>query len=120
MFCCGRSLSFNKIVKKKMKSPIRNDNEGVESAEDSDTEPHDNFEPGVIYESIAARDAREEAEKNGQPIVKGAKYALHPKMSRSRRETLTDLLTADKTKSVNVDMIDTVTDKAAEEVKIEV
>src|SRR5277367_1791970 len=91
-----------------MKSPIRNDNEGVESAEDSDTEPHVNFEPGVIYESVAARDAREEAEKNGQPIVKDVKYAVHPKMS--KRQTLTDLLNADKSakvdNSTNVDMAD--------------
>src|SRR5277367_5546120 len=113
MFCCRKSLSFNKkVVKKKiMKSPVvRNDNEGVESAEDSDTEPHVNFEPGVIYESVAARDAREEAEKSGQPIVKDAKYAIHPKMS--RRQTLTDLLTTDKAKadkSVNVDMADAAT-----------
>src|SRR5277367_6614185 len=92
-----------------IKFPVRNDNEGVESGEDSDIEPLVNFEPGVIYESIATRDARLEAEKNGQPIVKDVKYALHPKMSRSRRETLTDLLIADNAKadeSVNVDTID--------------
>src|SRR5277367_2638727 len=93
-----------------IKFPVRNDNEGVESGEDSDIEPHVNFEPGVIYESVATRDARLEAEKNGQPIVKDVKYALHPKMSRSRRETLTDLLNADKAaKSVNVDIDDTAT-----------
>ena len=112
MFCCGRSLSFNKkVVKKKMKLPIaRNDNEGVESAEVSDIEPHYDFVPGVIYESVAARDARLEAEKAGQPIVKDVKYAIHPKMS--RRQTLTDLLTADiakAAKSVNVDMADAAT-----------
>src|SRR5277367_6029367 len=94
-----------------MKMPIvRNDNEEVESAEDSDTEPHAIFEPGVIYESVAARDARLEAEKAGQPIVTDVKYAIHPKMS--RRQTLTDLLTADKAKAdktVNVDMADTAT-----------
>src|SRR5277367_2141847 len=114
-----------------MKIPaiVPNDNEGVESGEDSDIEPHPNFEPGVIYESIAARDARLEAEKNGQPIVEGAKYSLYPKMSRSRRETLTDLLADDKAaKSDNVDMADTATidmtdaaeAKAADEVKSEV
>ena len=78
---------------------------------------------------IPARDARLEAEKNGQPIVEGAKYSLYPKMSRSRRETLTDLLNADKAaKSGNVDIADSATidmadvaeAKAADEVKSEV
>ena len=112
-----------------MKIPaiVLNDNEGVESGEDDNIEPHPKFEPGIIYESIPARDARLEAEKNGQPIVEGAKYSLYPKMSRSRRETLTDLLIADKAKadkSVNVDMVDvaeTAVDMTnADEVKIEV
>src|SRR5277367_3469060 len=135
MFCCGKM--FNKKVKiMKLPAVVPNDNEGVELAEDSDIEPHYDFVPGVLYESVATRDARLEAEKNGQPIVKDVKYALHPKMSRSRRETLTDILTADKAKadkSVNVDMADTATidmadvetlseavTKAADETKIEV
>jgi len=106
-----------------MKIPaiVPNDNEGVESAEDDNIEPHPKFEPGVIYESMPARDARLEAEKNGQPIVEGAKYSLYPKMSRSRRETLTDLLNADKAaKSDNVattiDMADVVTPEVKSEV----
>ena len=54
-----------------MKSPIvRNDNEGVESAEDSDTEPHANFEPGVIYESVTARDARFQLKRLANQLLK--------------------------------------------------
>src|SRR5271163_3856401 len=86
---------FCLIIKSRMmKIPaiVPNNNEGVESGEDDNIEPHPKFESGIIYESIYARDARLEAEKNGQPIIEGAKYSLYPKMSRSRRETLTDLL----------------------------
>ena len=100
----------NKSRMMKIPAIVPNDNEGVESGEDDNSEPHPKFEPGIIYESIPARDARLEAEKNGQPIVEGAKYSLYPKMSRSRRETLTDLLNADKAaKSGNVDMADSAT-----------
>ena len=85
-----------------MKIPaiVPNNNEGVESGEDDNIGPHPKYESGIIYESIYARDARLEAEKNGQPIIEGAKYSLYPKMSRSRRETLTDLLDADKSNKV--------------------
>src|SRR5277367_4631223 len=98
-----------------MKIPaiVPNNNEGVESGEDDNIEPHPKFESGIIYESIYARDARLEAEKNGQPIIEGAKYSLYPKMSRSRRETLTNLLDDKAGKVVNgdtsIDMADVTT-----------
>src|SRR5277367_5612381 len=102
--CYLVDISRNKNKMMKIPAIVRNDNEGVESGEDDNIGPHPKFEPGIIYESIPARDARLEAEKNGQPIVEGAKYSLYPKMSRIRRETLTDLLNADKAaKSDNVD-----------------
>src|SRR5277367_5057748 len=104
-----------------MKIPaiVPNNNEGVESGEDDNIEPHPKFESGIIYESIYARDARLEADKNGLPIVEGAKYSLYPKMSRSRRETLTDLLDAGKV--VNADTsIEMATPIVVDEVKSEV
>src|SRR5277367_7109785 len=103
----------------KLPAIVPNNNEGVESGEDDNIEPHPKFESGIIYESIHARDARLEAEKNGQPIIEGAKYSLYPKMSRSRRETLTDLLDADKAGKVDmsIEMADVAT---PDEVKSEV
>src|SRR5277367_4416518 len=107
-----------------MKIPaiVPNNNEGVESGEDDNIEPHPKFESGIIYESIYARDARLEAEKNGQPIIEGAKYSLYPKMSRSRRETLTDLLDAGKVVNADtsIDMADVATPIVVDEVKSEV
>src|SRR5277367_4412289 len=104
MFCTCYLVDISKSRMMKILAIVPNDNKGVESGEDDNIEPHPKFEPGIIYELIPARDARLEAEKNGQPIVEGAKYSLYPKMSRSRRETLTDLLNADKAaKSDNVD-----------------
>ena len=50
MYC---DICLIKIVKKNMmKIPaiVPNDNEGVESGEDDNIEPHPKFEPGVIYE----------------------------------------------------------------------
>ena len=117
--CYLVDISKNRMMK--IPAIVPNDNEGVKSGEDDNIEPHPKFEPRVIYESIPARDARLEAEKNGQPIVEGAKYSLYPKMSRSRRETLTDLLNADKaTKSDNVGTTIDMADVATPEVKSEV
>src|SRR5277367_1988657 len=113
MFWTCYLVDISKSRMMKIPAIVPNNNEGVESGEDDNIEPHPKFEPGIIYESIPARDARLEAEKNGQPIVEGAKYSLYPKMSRSRRETLTDLLNAYKAaKSDNVDMADTMIDMA--------
>src|SRR5277367_4184802 len=110
-----------------MKIPaiVPNNNEGVESGEDDNIEPHPKFESGIIYESIYARDARLEAEKNGQPIIEGAKYSLYPKMSRSRRDTLTNLLDTDKAGKVvngdtSIEMADVATPTVVDEVKSEV
>src|SRR5277367_3460697 len=88
----------------KIQAIVPNNNEGVESGEDDNIQPHSKYESRIIYESIYPRDARLEAEKNGQPIIEGAKYSLYPKMSRSRRDTLTNLLDTEKAgKVVNVD-----------------
>ena len=106
-----------------MKIPaiVPNNNEGVESGEDDNIEPHPKFESGIIYESIYARDARLEAEKNGQPIIEGAKYSL---LSRSRRETLTNLLDTEKAGKVvndtSIEMADVATPIVVDEVKSEV
>src|SRR5277367_3734762 len=128
MFWTCYLVDISKSRMMKIPAIVPNNNEGVESGEDDNIEPHPKFEPGIIYESIPVRDARLEAEKNGQPIVEGAKYSLYPKMSRSRRETLTDLLNADKAAQsdnvgTTIDManVENISEaKAADEVKSEV